>query len=278
MRTLTRSVIYPESPRWIQGRVWFSDVHDYRLKAVDLEGRVETLADAPGRPAGMGVLPDGAVLIATARNRKLNVFDPYTGLLPVNDLASFASGYLNDMVVDGRGNAYVADIGFRPGKGDRPVRGRIILRTYDGWVRVAAEDLDFPNGMAVSDDGQTLYLAETTGRRITSFAVGADGSLSGRKLVASLDFYPDGICLDDQGGIWVGGTTSEQFVRVLPDGSISQKLDTVGRRAVACVFGGENRSWLVLTTAETTDQRLAQGLSHGQIDIVDVAHTGGGRP
>ena len=48
----------------------------------------------------------------------------------------------------------------------------------DDTVAVVAEDLDFPNGMVITPDGTTLIVAESTGRRLTAFTIGPDGSLS----------------------------------------------------------------------------------------------------
>ena len=50
MELITDHVRHAESPRWADGRLWFSDVHDHKVKAVAPDGAVEKIADAPGRP------------------------------------------------------------------------------------------------------------------------------------------------------------------------------------------------------------------------------------
>jgi sugar lactone lactonase YvrE len=56
---------FAEGPRWHEGRLWFSDMHDYRVAAIDLAGTVETIVEVPGQPSGLGWLPDGTLLVVT---------------------------------------------------------------------------------------------------------------------------------------------------------------------------------------------------------------------
>ncbi len=66
-----------------------------------------------------------------------------------------------------------------------------------------ADDIAFPNGMAVTPDNSTLIIAESYGRRLTAFDIAADGGLSSRRVWADLgDGVPDGICLDAENAVW----------------------------------------------------------------------------
>ena len=73
------------------------------------------------------------------------------------------------------------------------------MLALDGTSRIVAEDVWFPNGMAITADGATLICAESYAHRLTAFDIAADGSLTGRRVWAQLeaDCYPDGICLDE---------------------------------------------------------------------------------
>lgn len=269
--------MYPESPRWHEDRLWFSDVHDYGLKTVTLAGEITTVAEVPARPAGLGFLPDETLLVATALDRSLSVLLP-GALVPVSDLSGVASGLLNDMVVAREGRAYVGDTGFAPVPGAKERPGRIITRGPDGDIAIAAEDLRFPNGIAITSDGGTLYVAETRGQRITAFRVAPNGELVERRTLVDLGFPPDGICLDARGHLWVAGTIAEKFVEVRPDGQRGEEIRSPGRTAIACVFGDADRSRLILCSADTTMDRLSKGISHGRIDSADVRISGGGLP
>ena len=273
-------LVYPESPRWRDGRLWFSDVHAYAIKTVDLHGRVAVVAEVPGRPAGIGFLPDGRLLVASALDRRLWTWDG-SDLRLAADLGDVALGLLNDMVVDGRGRAYISDTGFNLMAGDPPRSGQIILYQDSApgttRVRIVSTDVMFPNGAAVSQDGSHYWVAETAANRVSMFDIDADGSLSTRHTLIDLPDMCDGLCLDVDGAIWVALLRRGEFWRVLPDGSVGATLSAEGRLAVACTLGGEGRGTLFLCSAETTMDELAHGRSIGHIHTIP-AISGAGWP
>lgn len=267
---------FVESPRWHEGRLWFSDVHDYAVKCVDCDGVVSRVAEVPGRPAGMGFLPDGRMLLATALDKKLVAVDLDSGALTeVADLADLAQGALNDMVVDERGRAYVGDVGFQFGK-DEPRPGRVILWTEDEGPRVAAEETTFPNGCAV--DGERYVLAETLARRVTEFRVAEDGTLADRQVLAQLDDPPDGLCLDAEGGVWLAQPEESRFLHLARGGEVDRTIESAAPFAVTCVLGGEDGRTLFLSSADTDLKRLPKGDTSGRIDTFRVEVPRGGRP
>jgi 2-polyprenyl-6-methoxyphenol hydroxylase-like FAD-dependent oxidoreductase/sugar lactone lactonase YvrE len=276
-RLLATGLRYAEAPRWHGDRLWFSDVHDFKLKTVGLDGRVDIVADIPGRPSGMGFLPDGRVLLATALDRKLLVVDG-SAVSEAADLSHLAQGVLNDMVVDGAGRAYVGDTGFDIARGQAPRPGRILLWRQGEVARSAAEEVVFPNGMVVTPDGRELLVAETMARRITRFAIEADGSLTGRRIFAELDMPPDGICLDTAGGLWIGMPESGRFVRLNPDGTLDRAIAGQFPFTVAPMLGGADRRTLFLCSADTDLRRLSRRETTGRIDTVEAEMAGAGWP
>lgn len=260
---LTDAVRYPESPRWHDDRLWFSDVHAYAVKTVDLAGDVSTVVEVPGRPAGLGFLPDGRLLVASALDRKLWIWDGEELALAA-DLSAHTSGLLNDMVVDGSGRAFVGDTGFNLMAGESPRPGQVLV--YDaGRVGVATADVEFPNGAVLSPDGRRYWVCETSAQRVSTFDVAPDGTLSGKRVLIELPDWPDGLCLDRDGAVWVALLRLGEFWRVLPDGSVATKLSADGRLAVACVLGDHDRRTLFLCSADTTMAELARGHSAGLI-------------
>jgi sugar lactone lactonase YvrE len=275
-RELLAGIKFAESPRWHEGRLWFSDVHDYAVKCVDVDGVVARVADVPGRPAGMGFLPDGRMLLATALDKKLVLVDTSSGeLTEVADLSDLAQGTLNDMVVDELGRAYVGDVGFEFGK-DEPRPGRVILWTEGEGPRIAAEDTTFPNGCAV--DGDRYVLAETLAKRVSEFKVAADGTLTDRKVLAELNDPPDGLCLDADGAVWVAQPEESRYLRLDRDGEIDTIVPSASPFAVTCVLGGEDGRTLFLSSADTDLKRLPKGETAGRIDTLRVATPQSGRP
>ena len=287
MTTSTPSVlldglVFPECPRWHQGTLWLSDMGGHKVLTVDAKGRSEVIASVQ-RPAGLGFLPDGRLLMVSEADPFLRRLDP-DGLRTVADLSSLGSVVLNDMVVDKDGRTYIGDDAFDMAAGTPPRPGRLILVTPDGDPRVVAEGLNFPNGMVITPDGKSLIAAETIGRCLTAFDVATDGSFTGRRLFADLGvigasgILPDGICLDAEGAVWVASLATGEFVRVTEGGAITDRIPVPGKWAVACTLGEEDRRTLFMCTARTTPEDLAQGKSAGSIETIRVDVAGAGLP
>src|ERR671916_2928464 len=195
---------FGESPRWHDERLWFSDWDAQEIIAVDLEGKGDVIVRMPSFPFCIDWLPDGRLLIVSARDRLLLRREPDGSLVTHTDLSNLSDHPWNDIVVDGRGNAYIGNIGFDfPGGEFAP--GIVALVTPDGSARQVANDVAFPNGMVVTPDNSTLILAESYANRLTAFDIAAGGSLSNRRVWADLDDgVPDGICLDAESAVWYG--------------------------------------------------------------------------
>jgi sugar lactone lactonase YvrE len=274
----TDGLAFPESPRWHQGQLWFSDVYDFTLKTVDLSGATRVVASVPGRPSGLGVLPDGRMLMATALERVVYAVADDGTMEIVADLSSRATGLLNDMVVDRQGRAYVGDTGFNVAAGEEFRPGCTWLIAPGQEPEVAADDMHLHNGCAISADGRTLYIAETFAQRITRFDIRDGGRLSNRRVHAQLSSRPDGLCLDLEGHLWVAMVLDSEFARIDPNGDIVDRLPSPELFALACAFGGTDRDQLFLCSADTSMDRLRAGDFRGSIDVTGLAVPGAGLP
>jgi len=242
-----------ESPRWYDGRLYFSDMGTSELRATNENDitTTELIAAIPTMPMGTGWLPepDGRLLIVSSRDAKLLRREPDGTLVTHADLAVLSKFPWSDMVVDGRGNAYTGSIGFDFPFGE-PATGIVALITPDGTATQQADGIEFSNGMAVTPDNRTLIVAESYGQRLTAFDIAGDGGLSGRRVWADLgDGVPDGICVDTDGAVWYADVPNQHVVRVAEGGEVLQtvKLD---RGAFACVLGGPDRQTLYIVAAE----------------------------
>ena len=269
---------YFEGPRWHAGRLWFVDCMARTLLSLAPSGECELHAKFDDdTPCGLGVLPDGRIIVLTMFRKRL--FAYADGKLSLYaDLSGIATGTIDDMIVDGLGRAYVGDLGFDlPPPPDRGAVGRIILVTPDGATRVVADGLRFPNGIAVSADNSRLVVAEMDGACLADYDIAADGGLNLRGRLGSMK-SPDGICLDREGATWVASFEEDAFIRVSRDGDELQRIDVPGRRAIACVLGGEERRTLFCLSAATSHEELRQRKSSARIDVVDVEVAGAGNP
>ena len=188
-------------------------------------------------PFSIDWLPDGRLLVVSSSTRQLLVMEPGGSLVPHAELGGVSAKPWNEIVVDGRGNCYLNNIGF-DFPGGEVTTGLVALVTPDGDVRQVADDVAFPNGMAVTPDNSTLIVAESYGNRLTAFDIAADGDLSNRRVWADLGTgVPDGICLDADGAVWYADVPNQRCVRVREGGEVLQTVD-VDRGCFACMLGG----------------------------------------
>lgn len=278
LQTLMNGLAFGESPRWREDRLWLSDMGAGEVVAVDLAGNSEVIARVPAMPMGIGWLPEGRLLIVSSRDGLLLRREAEGPLVPHADLNGLADHAWSDMVVDGRGNAYIGNIGFEFPGGEFAT-GTVVLVTPDGSARQVADGVAFPNGMAVTPDNSTLILAESFGNRLTAFDIAADGDLSNRRVWADLDGgFPDGICLDADGAVWYADVPNMRCVRVREGGEVLQTIE-LDRGCFACALGGPNMSTLFLMTAEWSEAAgMMGGPRTGQVLTVDAPAPGVGWP
>lgn len=286
LQTLIDGLCFAEGPRWHDGRLWFSDMHAPWVMTVDEAGRTDRIVEVPTQPSGLGWRPDGTLLIVSMTDRKLLQYKD-GDLSPVADMYDLAPWHCNDMVVDAKGRAYIGNFGFdlfapdidlSPEGLAKLPRTNLLLVDTDGHVREVAGDLGFPNGMVITPDDKTLIVAETLSRCLTAFDIKTDGSLSGRRVWAAFDdAAPDGICLDEAGGIWIASPMTQSFLRVEEGGRITHRLEA-DRQAIACALGGTSGKTLFALTAETTHPDQSKELKSARIETAEAPYAHAGRP
>jgi sugar lactone lactonase YvrE len=277
MRTLLTGRGLVESPRWHGDRLYFSDWSAGEVLAVDLAGNSDVVAQVKSLPLCTGWLPDGHMLIVSSADGRLLRREADGSLSTYADLGR--PGW-NDIVIDGRGHAYVNGAGFNPVAGEAFAPGAVFLVTADGKVRQVADDIAFPNGMAVTADNSTLIVADSYGHQLVGFDIDADGGLSGRRVWADVgDGVPDGIAVDAQNAVWCADVPGKKCVRVAQGGAV---LQTVGldRGGFACALGGPGRTTLFIVAAEWRGMGEAEMVTpgSGQVLAVEVEVPGAGWP
>jgi len=300
-RLLVDGLKFGEGPRWHRGRLYFSDMHAGSVLSVGLDGVVDTLTSVEGSPSGLGFDPEGRLLVVSMENQKVlrSTHAPERGqalvLEPFADLSGFTSSRCNDMVVDAHGRAYVGNFGFNLFSQEQVRSTCLVLITPDGNARQVADELFFPNGMVITPDGRTLIVAETFGSRLSAFDIASDGSLSNRRVFAQLKVFPDGICLDAEGCVWVANPTpAGGFLRVAEGGEVREQISAQaevdapappgafangekGRAGYACALGGDDRRTLFLLEGFSSRPKDAI-VGNARIRCVDVDVPGAGWP
>jgi sugar lactone lactonase YvrE len=277
LRTLLTGRGLVESPRWHGDRLYFSDWSAGEVVAVDLAGHSEVVARVKSLPLCTAWLPNGSLVIVSSQDGQLLRLEPDGSLVSYADLGR--PGW-NDIVVDGRGNAYVNRAGFNPMAGEEVRPGFVCQVAADGSVREVADDIAFPNGMTVTSDNSTLIVADSYRHCLVAFDIGADGGLSGRRIWADLgEGTPDGICVDAQMCVWYADVPNQRCVRVAEGGTVRQTVE-LDRGGFACVLGGTTGTTLFIVAADwrgmTAGQMVRPG--SGQALAIDVEVPGAGWP
>ncbi|MBV9231937.1 MAG: SMP-30/gluconolactonase/LRE family protein [Chloroflexi bacterium] len=272
VQTLLTGLEIGESPRWHDGRLWFSNWGMQEVVAVDLSGKSEVMVRVPTTiPFCIDWLPDGRLLVVSGREGLL-LRREHDGQLVTHTNLSDLANLWNEIVVDGRGNIYVNG-------GEFGAPGIIALVTPDGSVRQVADGIAFPNGMAVTPDNRTLIIAESYGNKLTAFDIDADGSLSHRRTWAETGTdHPDGICLDSEGALWYADVGNKCCVRVREGGEVLQTVH-LDRGCFACMLGGENKQTLFMMAAEWRGfEKMADLTRTGQVLTIDAPAPHAGWP
>ncbi len=280
VNVLVEGIVFGEQPRWHEDRLWFSDWGPPEVIAVDLEGHHEVMLEAPSFPCCVDWLPDGRLLTVSARAGRLLRQEPDGSLVTHGDLGSVSDPPAgNELVVDGRGNAYVNGGGFDLIAGEPFAPGIVALVTPDGSAQEVAEGLAFPNGMLVTPDNATLIVAESYGNKLTAFDIEEDGSLSNRRVWAELgDGIPDGICLDSENAVWYGDVPSKRCVRVREGGEVLRTIE-LDRGCFACALGGADRKTLfMMATQWNGPEGMFAEPRTGQVLTADAPAPGVGWP
>jgi sugar lactone lactonase YvrE len=265
--TLLTGLAFGESPRWHEDRLWFSNWGTQEVVTVDLSGKSEVVTRVPTTiPFSIDWLPDSRLLVVSGPEALVLRREPDGSLVTHADLSGIDDGF-NEIVVDGRGNAYVNSCGV------------VALVPADGAPRRVADGLSFGNGMAVTPDNSTLIVAESHGNRLTAFDIAADGDLSTGRLWADLgDGFPDGICVDAEGAVWYGDVPSKRCVRVRQGGEVLETV-SLDRGCFACMLGGADRMTLFMMAAEWRGmEHMTDEVRTGQVLITKAPAPGVGWP
>lgn len=275
--TLLDGICFGEGPRWHDNHLWFSDMHAHEVIKLNLDGDRQVMAKVPQQPSGLGWLPDQRLVVVSMTDKKL-LIDKAGELSEHADLSQLASYHCNDMVVDAKGRCYVGNFGFDLISRASPKPAELIMVSENGTASIVADDLHFPNGTVITPDGRTLIVAESMAARLTAFDIDQHGALSNRRVWAQMDgALPDGICLDQDGGIWVASPISNECLRLTEGGAVTDRIK-VEHQAYACMLGGDNGKRLFICTASSSSPEQCKARRDGRIEYADVSVAGAGRP
>jgi len=276
---LLDGLAFGESPRWHDGRLWLCDWGAQEVLVVDGDGRPEVVARVPTRLPFSIDWDSRDRLLVTGGPESLLLRQAADGSLATYaDLGHLPGAGLNEIVVDGRGNAYVNGAGFDLMAGEEPAPGMVAVVSADGTARAVAGDLAFPNGMAVTPDDRTVVVADSYAKALVAFDIEADGSLANRRTWAEVEGPPDGICFDADGAIWYGCVPDKTCVRVREGGEVLERIE-LDRGCFACMLGGvDGRTLFMVATEWRGPAGMLDGARSGQVVTARAPAPHAGRP
>ena len=284
LRTITEGLRFPEGPIAMpDGSVVLVEIEAARLTRVNPDGSKETIAETGGGPNGAAIGPDGACYICN--NGGFNWEETPERLRPVGQGDYNSGGRIervdmetgevnvlythcgdnplkgpNDIVFDEHGGFYFTDLGKVR---DRDMdRGGLYYALPDGSsITEVAFPIITPNGVGLSPDDKTVYVAETETSRLWSYEVTGPGelktepfpSVNGGKLVTGLPGYQrfDSMALDSAGNICVGTLIRGGVTVISPDGQDIEHIPTPDMFCTNICFGGQNLQTAYLTQSFT---------------------------
>jgi sugar lactone lactonase YvrE len=235
---------FPESLRWRDGALWYADWAAGTVVRVGADRQPRVVARRASFPLCFDLLttaeglrpllvstPDQAVLLASTADGEPT---------PHADLAGHGPHPWNEIVLTADGSAYVNNIGFDFGGGEDPSQagpvGFIVRARPDGTTERVADGLEFPNGMAVVDDGRTLLVAESWGSRLTAYSITDEGLTDRRVWAETPGLHPDGIDAHPDGTVSLADVGTRCCVRIAPGGEVLDRVE-LPQSAFDCVVG-----------------------------------------
>ena len=280
---------FGESPRWHDGRLWYSDFYRHALFSMRADGSDERLEfPVPGQPSGFGWNAQGDLLcVSMTDHRVLRISGE--DVRTWADISAYCGFWANDLVVSQLGHCYVGNFGFDLDAliaeqgiagllATPPPTTNLVVLDPNGRVLQTIPDMAFPNGSVITPDGSTLIVGETMASRLSAFTINDDGTLENRRVWAALEFVAaDGMCLDAEGQIWVANAAANQCLRVHEGGEITATVTTT-QTAFACMLGGDDGRTLYVMSAPSSSRFEVAQKTDATIEAVLVATPGAGRP
>lgn len=243
---------FTEGPAWSpRGYLLFSDIPNDRIVQVLPDGTSKDFLNPSGKANGLAFDAKGNLYLCRggARNVAMIADSDTKELKTVaGDFGGKALNSPNDLALDAHGGLYFTD----PRYGDGPAVEQPTMGVYyvaaNGTVSRVIEDLERPNGVLVSSDGRTLYVAEPNRRELYAYPILSPGNVAAGRLIFRGDEKtdgggPDGMALDIRGNLYA---TYTGVVVLTPAGDVVGRIP-VPERPANCKFGGSDRKTLYIT-------------------------------
>ena len=271
VRVLNADAHFPEGPIWYRDKLYYVE---YDRNSVTVwDGRNNTVFWSQKGCGPSAVLPTarGEFLTTCYDNGTIGRIGADGKTLPpyTQDKQGHKFVGPNDFAPDRHGGIYFTTSG-DPGP---VIDGKVFYLAADGTIEQKASDVHSANGLAVSKDGQILYVVETEVHRLLQFKIGPDGALSDRRVFVNLDdltnnvthLYPDGVKIDSRGQIYIGQNPRDihaplagTIFVVNADGKLLRKLTLPSPGVPNLAFSPDEKT-VYVTALDQVDKSPYQG-------------------
>lgn len=276
---------FPEGPVAMpDGSILFVEIERRTISRVDAQGRREILAQPGGGPNGLAPAPDGAFYLANNggfafiedaaglrvsgqpadySGGRIERFDPRDGSIAELGRMSdtgFALRGPNDLVVDRAGGVWFTDFGKRRSR-DLDYGGVYWLSPDHGVVREVAYPVLTPNGIGLSPDEKSLYVAQTEGAKLWAFDIAGPGEVrkqgfpsphGGRLLHTGLGYQRyDSLAVEADGNICVATLIEGGISVISPEGDLVDFVSMPDNFTTNICFGGADLRTAYITLSQT---------------------------
>jgi gluconolactonase len=280
MKVLAKGLRFPEGPVALaDGSIALVEIARGTVSRVTPDGKVSVIADLGGGPNGLAPGPDGALYVCN--NGGFEWHEEPGMLRPIGTPANYSGGRIervdpttgesrvlydrcgeiklkgpNDIVFDRNGGFYFTDLGKNRHR-DRD-QGSVYYAKVDGsHIVEVAHPILTPNGIGLSPDERTLYVAETEGGRLWAFDIASPGVIArrpfpspngGRFLYNEVGYYRfDSLAVDAQGNVCVATLINGAITVVSPDGRLVRRVKTPDVYTTNICFGGADMKTAYIT-------------------------------
>ncbi len=257
LEKIAEGLSFPEGPAWDgTGRIYVSNCYADWVAWVSQSG-ADTFIVKPTKPYNFGKTNG----LTFYRNGYLYACDYEKGAIirfaPDGECEVVVDGYQgqrfnrpNDLAFDANGNLYFTD----PHAYDPSDRDGVVYMysTENQQLRRIYAGLGFPNGIAFSADGKSLFICESALNRVLKFPVDDEGNL-GRYSVFTVmpGGDPDGLAIDQAGYVYVAHFGGGMVYKFNPEGAVADTIRMPGKKPTNVEFGGKDMRTLFITETET---------------------------
>lgn len=249
LKIVNPKVGFPEGPLWHEDKLFYVAYGSHTLNVWD--GKENTILwekDGCG-PSAVIAIQNGEFLITCYDSGTIARVSPQGKTLAEYNQDENGQPFQgpNDFTLDKKGGVYFTASG--PWESD-PIVGKIFHMDSKFVIRKVADNLHYANGIALSNDGKTLYLAESEASRVIQFKVAEDGTLSDRRLfvrVGQVDpesgayAYPDGLKMDRLDNLYIGQYSKGRILVVSPEKKLIRRLDVPSPAAPNLTFSPDEK-------------------------------------